>query len=137
MEARINAEAAHLAARQGVSRQEANEFIKVVLAEYEDQLGEAPNGKRFDECYDLSTVQPTCEYLDLDERCKAELEGFGVEYSSLWLQPTMPGRKRYSLPLLGRGALSAASRQTRCRLDMSRSCWKDNASAKRNMKDLL
>ena len=83
MEARIGAEAGHLIARQGVTREGANEIVKQILPQYEAQIGEAPIGKRFDECYDLETLQPTQEYLDLYERCKEKLRGFGLDYSLL------------------------------------------------------
>ena len=81
MEARIGAEAGHLIARQGIKRGQANEMVKEILVKYEDQIEEAPIGKRFDECYDLKTVQPTQEYLDLYERCKEVLTGVGLDYS--------------------------------------------------------
>jgi methylamine--corrinoid protein Co-methyltransferase len=81
MEARIGGEAAHLAAQIGMTRQEANELVKRILVEYEGQLDQAPIGKRFDECYDLSSVQPTQEYLNLYERCKEKLTEFGLDYS--------------------------------------------------------
>ncbi|MCP4692724.1 MAG: monomethylamine:corrinoid methyltransferase [Desulfobacterales bacterium] len=80
MEARVGAEAGHLAARQGVTRERANEMVESLLALYEDRLADAPLGKRFDECYDLVTLQPTREYLDLYERCKEKLSGFGLDY---------------------------------------------------------
>lgn len=83
MEARIAAETGHLVARQGLTREQANEIVKQLLAEYEDKIEQAPIGKRFDECYDLGTVQPTPEYLDLYERCKEKLIGFGLDYSLL------------------------------------------------------
>ncbi len=83
MEARIGAEAGHLVARQGVTREQANEIVKQILLQYETQLDKAPIGKRFDECYDLETLQPTQEYLDLYGRCKEKLSGFGLGYSLL------------------------------------------------------
>lgn len=81
MEARIGAEAGHLIARQGIKREQANEMVKEILVKYEAQIEDAPIGKRFDECYDLETVQPTQEYLDLYERCKEVLSGLGLDYS--------------------------------------------------------
>jgi methylamine--corrinoid protein Co-methyltransferase len=81
MEARIGAEAGHLVARQGVSREQANAIVKQLLDLYESQIAEAPLGKRFDECYDLQTVQPTQEYLDLYESCKEKLTAFGLDFS--------------------------------------------------------
>ncbi len=41
---------------------------------------DTPGGKRFDECYDLETVQPVQEYLDLYERCKENLSDMGLDY---------------------------------------------------------
>jgi methylamine--corrinoid protein Co-methyltransferase len=81
MEARIGAEAGHVVAWQGMSREQVNEIVKQLLAEYEDQIEEAPLGKRFDECYDLARVQPTQEYLDLYDRSKEKLTRLGMDYS--------------------------------------------------------
>jgi len=81
MEARIGAETGYLVARQGIKREQANEMVIKILAKYETQINDAPIGKRFDECYDLKTVQPTQEYLDLYERCKEKLSGLGLDYS--------------------------------------------------------
>jgi methylamine--corrinoid protein Co-methyltransferase len=83
MEARIGAEAGHLVARQGVTREQANEIIKQILDQYEDQLAEAPIGKRFDECYNLESVEPTQEYIELYGRVKDKLTDFGLDYSLL------------------------------------------------------
>jgi len=52
----------HRVARQGVTREQANEIAKQILAEYEAQMQ---------------------EYLDLYERCKEKLSGFGLDYSLL------------------------------------------------------
>jgi len=83
MEARIGSETGHLVARQRLDRGQANEIVKKILAEYESRIPEAPQGKRFDACYDLATVRPTREYLDLYERCKEKLGRFGLDYSRL------------------------------------------------------
>ena len=81
MEARIGAEAGHVVAWQGMQREQVNELVKQLLAEYEDQIETAPLGKRFDECYDLTTVQPTQEYLDLYEERKVRLTKLGMDYT--------------------------------------------------------
>jgi methylamine--corrinoid protein Co-methyltransferase len=83
MEARIGAETGHLVARQGISREQANTIVKKILTEYESQISVAPLGKRFDECYDLHTIKPTREYIDLYDRCKEKLIQFGIDYSIL------------------------------------------------------
>ncbi|UCG04808.1 MAG: monomethylamine:corrinoid methyltransferase [Desulfobacterales bacterium] len=83
MEARIGAEAGHLIARQGVTREQANEIVKQILTQYEDQLADAPIGKRLDECYRLETLEPTQAYLELYEQVKEKLGKFGLDYSLL------------------------------------------------------
>jgi methylamine--corrinoid protein Co-methyltransferase len=80
MEARIGAETAYLVAEQGITRKKANEIVKKILGEYESRIPEAPKGKRFDECYDLKTIRPTQEYLDVYDRGKETLTKFGIEY---------------------------------------------------------
>jgi methylamine--corrinoid protein Co-methyltransferase len=81
MEARIGAEAGHLIARKRISRAQANDIVKKLLGEYESRIPEAPEGKRFDECYDLAAVRPTKEYLDLYARCKETQIHFGLDWS--------------------------------------------------------
>jgi methylamine--corrinoid protein Co-methyltransferase len=81
MEARIGAETAHLIARRGITRKKANEIVKKILGCYEENIPQAPEGKRFDECYDLKTVRPTQEYLDIYEKSKEKLTAFGLEYA--------------------------------------------------------
>ncbi len=83
MEARMGAEAGHLAARQRITREQANEMVKQILIQYEHKFGDPPLGKRFDECYDLDTIQPAQEYLDLYEQIKEKLTKFGLDYSLL------------------------------------------------------
>jgi methylamine--corrinoid protein Co-methyltransferase len=61
-------------------------MVKRILKEYEAGISQAPEGKRFDECYDLGSVRPTREYLDLYESCKEKLGAFGLNYSVL--EPT-------------------------------------------------
>jgi methylamine--corrinoid protein Co-methyltransferase len=80
MEARIGAETGHLIAGQGITRKKANEIVKRILRCYESNIPDAPRGKRFDECYDLKTVRPNREYLDVYDRCKEQLTKFGLEY---------------------------------------------------------
>jgi methylamine--corrinoid protein Co-methyltransferase len=83
MEARIGAETGHLVARQGITRKQADGIVEQILAEYESQIPTAPEGKRLDECYNLQTVQPAQEYLDIYEKCKKKLGDFGLDYSIL------------------------------------------------------
>jgi len=81
MEARIGAEAGHVVARQRLTREAVNDLVKELLSTYEGNIGDAPLGKRFDECYDLRTVRPTQEYIELYERSKEQLGRLGMDYS--------------------------------------------------------
>ena len=83
MEARISAETGHLVARQGITREQANDVVKNILTLYESDIATAPEGKRFDECYDLDTVRPTQEYVDVYDRCKEKLRKLGLDYTLL------------------------------------------------------
>jgi methylamine--corrinoid protein Co-methyltransferase len=83
MEGRICAEAAHAAAKSGLTRKEANKLVKQCLAQYEKGMDDAPLGKKFSECYDLATVEPTKEYLDLYRRVKDKVRGWGLNYAVL------------------------------------------------------
>jgi len=80
MEARICAEAGHVAARQRLTRTRANTIVPALLDRYESKLDDAPLGQRFDQCYDLTTLQPTEEYLDLYRKCKSQID---LDYSLL------------------------------------------------------
>jgi methylamine--corrinoid protein Co-methyltransferase len=48
----------------GLSARKANEIINEVLPKFEDQLGKAPDGKSFEECWDIKAMKPTPEYLE-------------------------------------------------------------------------
>jgi len=83
MEGRIGAETGHAAARQGITRGQANDVVLGLLDRYEDRIADAPLGKRFDECYDLTTVQPTGEYLDVYAACQEQIGILGLDYALL------------------------------------------------------
>jgi hypothetical protein len=83
MEGRICAEAAHATTRAGMSRKDANELVKKILAKYEDKISDAPIGKTISECYDMERVEPTQEYLDLYEKIKKDVSSMGLDYSTL------------------------------------------------------
>jgi methylamine---corrinoid protein Co-methyltransferase len=81
MEGRIAAEAAHAAALSGMTRKDVNELVKKILPKYEDKIKDAPKGQKLSQCYDLSTVTPTDEYLELYQRIKQEVSEMGLDYS--------------------------------------------------------
>ena len=62
----------------GMTRQEVNEIVKVLIPRYENMLYDPPKGKSFRECYDLKTLRPKKECLDLYLKVKKELIAMGV-----------------------------------------------------------
>jgi methylamine--corrinoid protein Co-methyltransferase len=61
-----------------MKRSEANEIANVLIPKYEDRLRNPPKGKSFTECYDLHTLRPTQEWLDIYLRVKEELIELGM-----------------------------------------------------------
>lgn len=80
MESRILKEISCAVAGMDVT--DANELASELVGEYREQLTakEIPQGKSFGECYDLSLVRPTSEYLDLWENKKRELQCLGLKF---------------------------------------------------------
>jgi len=79
MLARWTAEVAHAAV--GLKRDKANEIVNKLLAKYEVLLDKPPQGKKFQECYDLKTLQPSKAYLKLYEKAKRDLSGYGLNFA--------------------------------------------------------
>jgi methylamine--corrinoid protein Co-methyltransferase len=61
-----------------MSRDQANEIVKKLLAIYQDDLATKPIGKPFQEVYDLKTLQPTPEWLGIYHEVKDELVKMGL-----------------------------------------------------------
>ena len=55
-----------------------NEIVKVLIPKYEADLYNPHIGKSFKDCYDLATLEPTSEWLDIYQKIKAELIEMGV-----------------------------------------------------------
>ncbi len=66
----------------GMTRKEANEIVKVLIPKYEDKLMNPDKGQSFRECYDLKTLEPTKEWLDIYLKIKNELIELGVPLSN-------------------------------------------------------
>lgn len=73
MEARIAGETGHAVSRSRMNREEVNQLVKKLLPRYEEAIPQAPKGKKFSECYDLDTVTPTYEYVELYDKIKNEV----------------------------------------------------------------
>jgi methylamine---corrinoid protein Co-methyltransferase len=80
LEARWMGEVGHAVTRQGMGLAEANSLVLQLLAKYEHifKQKEGNPGKPFVEAYDLTTIQPTEEWLAIYERVKAEVRGMGL-----------------------------------------------------------
>lgn len=77
MEARIMGEAARATAGMKVS--DVNEIIAKLVPTYEAQYTCAPAGKTFQECYDVKTVRPTAEYLEVYDKAVKTLRDAGLD----------------------------------------------------------
>ena len=79
LEARFAGEVGHAAA--GMSREQANEVMHKIVPEYSDLLETDMRGVRFDEAYDLDTLQPTAEWLEIYDQAKEQIAGLGLPFS--------------------------------------------------------
>jgi len=79
MECKFGSEVGH--ATTGMSRNDANEFVRELLVKYEDKIEKPPLGRTFQECYDLKTVKPTAGHLEIYDRTRRQLEDLGLNFS--------------------------------------------------------
>ncbi|MBR6213980.1 MAG: monomethylamine:corrinoid methyltransferase, partial [Candidatus Methanomethylophilaceae archaeon] len=77
MEARVMGEAA--AQTAGMKIPEVNDILKKFVEWYEPQYTCADLGKTFQECYDVKTVRPTKEYLEVYDKALARMADWGFE----------------------------------------------------------
>jgi len=80
MEARMAAEVGCGAAKERISRENANDLALTLLKTYEENIENAPLGKSFRECYDVRKCKPSKEYMDLYKKIRTELEDLGVPF---------------------------------------------------------
>lgn len=73
-------EVGHAVARQGMTREEANELALRLLGKYEGNAATAPMGKEYQECYDVATALPTKEHYDMYRKIKDELAEMGIDF---------------------------------------------------------
>ncbi len=80
LECRFYAEVVHAAFNQKLSPDQANELVLKLFAKYEHGF-ESPNlGKPFPEVYDIKTITPKPEWLEIYKRTKADVASLGVEF---------------------------------------------------------
>ncbi len=78
MEAKMGCEVGHAAT--GLKRTDANDLVTKIMSKYEQNLKNPPLGLTFQECYDLNTVKPSEEHVNIFTRVKKELEDLGLKF---------------------------------------------------------
>ena len=64
-----------------LDRRKANELVIKLLEKYESRIPHAPEGDRYQDCYDVETGKPGESYLRLYEEVKEELSAMGVPFA--------------------------------------------------------
>ena len=77
LEARMMGEAA--IATSGMEISHVNKVLDNIISLYENRYAKVPQGKRFQDCYDLKTVSPTDEYTDIYDQTIKTLLDCGIE----------------------------------------------------------
>jgi methylamine--corrinoid protein Co-methyltransferase len=78
LEARFIAEVAE--ASLGLKRADAGALAAEILPRYQETLANPNRGKPFPEVYDVETVQPKPEWLDMYHEVKEDLAGLGMVF---------------------------------------------------------
>jgi hypothetical protein len=78
METRFGIELVKAAAK--LDRQKANELVIKLLEKYESRIPDAPEGDRYQDCYDVQTAKPGEDYLRLYDEVKTELSAIGIPF---------------------------------------------------------
>ena len=76
MEAQFCAEFAHHIT--GMTTDQADDLVVKLLGKYEERVEKAPSGKRFQECYDLTTGKPSEDYQRLYDEVMDEFSNLGL-----------------------------------------------------------
>ncbi len=78
MEARFGIEIGKAGSR--LNRDQANELVIGLLEKYEAQIENAPEGDRYQDCYNVETGKPSEGYVRLYDEVKEELTGMGIPF---------------------------------------------------------
>jgi len=62
----------------GINLSNAYDLLNILVSKIDTT--QAPSGKKFQECYDLKTLSPSKEYLDLYNKVKREIEDLGIAF---------------------------------------------------------
>lgn len=82
LEVRLMGEVGKAVARQGMTRKEANEIVLKLLEKYEHvfRMEGGNKGVRFDEAYNMETIEPVPQWQQMYEEVKAELTKMGIQF---------------------------------------------------------
>ena len=64
----------------GINADDANELANQLLEKYENDIANAPQGKKYYECYDLKTHKPSEDYIQLYDEVIEELSQMGIAF---------------------------------------------------------
>jgi methylamine--corrinoid protein Co-methyltransferase len=78
MEAKFGIELGKAAAK--LDRDRANELVIKLLEKYESQIPNAPEGDRYQDCYNVETGKPNEDYVRLYDEVKEELTKMGIPF---------------------------------------------------------
>jgi methylamine--corrinoid protein Co-methyltransferase len=66
-------------ASAGITRAHANDIARRFIPKYEDQLKSPPDGKPFQECYDVQQLKPTAEWQRMYDEVRADAVQAGLK----------------------------------------------------------
>lgn len=78
MEARFMAYASRAVA--GMEIEKVNVMLDKLVRMYETNFKKAPKGKSFQECYNVNTLTPSDEYVEVFDKAIKTMEGIGFEF---------------------------------------------------------
>ncbi|MFW9888550.1 MAG: monomethylamine:corrinoid methyltransferase [Candidatus Thorarchaeota archaeon] len=67
-------------ASAGIKRSDANEIVKKLVPKFIDKVPDPPRGKRFQDCCDMVTGEPSEECFDIYHKVKKEVSDLGIEF---------------------------------------------------------
>ncbi len=67
-------------AAAGMSREEANVIVEKAVEMYEPFMADKPIGKPLSEAYDLVTLKPKAERIDIYDRVKEQVSEWGLNF---------------------------------------------------------
>ena len=78
LEARMMGEASM--ATCGMHPDDVNEIVDLILQQYEPNMSNPPAGKSFEECYNINSIEPTQEYLEIYDGTLDILSQCGIDF---------------------------------------------------------